>query len=1551
MAPIRLLGASLLVGTVLLLPHVPATGGDDAGGDVEARAKALVTKLVTVAWSDRHRVAWAIQRLGDDARVVVDDLRRLVREAEDDDLLESACSLLATFDVEPVEELMGRLEDAGPEIRDVVVRRLAMLDETSAAALAGRLATTSPPLLYDLLSALGGMGKKAVAAAPTIRDLASSTDATARRCVAWALGAVGDLDGATRKSVRALARDEDEHVRAVAMTSIARLGTPGASECLLKGLRDESPHVRWRAAEALGLLPDRSDAVLDGLVAAFADPAPEVRWAAVEALGRLGSDRADLVSLLRELLASSDVRVRWAAAGALATCGEPSAASHVLVESLSHERPGPIWWRLGDSLLRRGAAARKALTEALRRDSESPSPVLLRALARTGRNGSGASESLVLLLGSGDARYRYGAAIILGTGGIDAGELAALQGALADPGPTVRSAAAWAIGFAACDASSSLPLLVERLRDDDARVRWSAAEALGRLGRGTDDVRAGLAGTLLDESPWVRTRALWALVRLSSPEQLHALLAGLEREGWVFDPSYAGPVPELPQPARPARPSDLSGLLGGGKRDTKDDEPRVPSGLDPEALVPYLTKEDWKVVVQALRQLACYDERSLPVARQVVDLLAADDTEVVDEARSTLRAMGTGVLPVLRDSLRNEGGDRADDRRWGVIRTLGTFGRAAAPAIPDLLAACESESLRPAALDALSDIGVPTPEVRDAVLSALLGDGAAGREEAVRAVGRLEVADARAEAKLRELLLADDSGIATAAAGALARIGVPQQVVPAILDALVQDGARLYDTSASDALSAMGRRALPPLKAALDRPEDAARAVVYASLRKIGQTDEAVVLRLLQRRARKDLRGSEHDDIDETLERLAFGTSTPLATMYESDDSLQREIAYNLLHRIGGDPGVVGPALVRRLEGASGEDLAGTVILLSRIGPATDEAITPLRRILREHEDGFVRRKAAEALGLLSSPAVVPVLVQALADEDGEVRQAALSGLQGWERDDETSLDVLLPLLEGKHPEMRRFALRRIGRLAPHPDEAPLRVSALSGDEDPRVREEAARALHHLRPLPASVLATLEALEEDDDERVRDAVQVTLGATEPITLACDRRGQVPEELRSWLQGKSRRPDRGSEGLDVDPVVPGYAGAMLLLSQGFHFPNDMMRRAVRRDPGLFTEVKGDLVRHSFSDRDAAQAARRMISSIGAIGRVTMADLASTQGQAVRAIAGLGEGAAAAAPELVELLDHPSPGIRQMAAGALAEAGESVLPDLLAATADGRVYVRAGSYLALSGLKSDRVPSDRLQAGLTDAHPIVLRHAALAVLAHGEPTPDVYRLAIEGRWEDAGKQVPSVQTLFCEAMEGHTDGAATELGHVLSNGRPWERAWALQALQGSVPGSLVAPIVSLLSDTGSLGVYAGFVLARDEEHGVPELVDALSRPSRRLNALEALDKVMLLPTGLVNRVAPLTEDEDPDIARAARSLIDDVATLAALGPDTLPALPAILRAIRRGAGSLGATDAARDAGAIGRQAWPAVPALLELLGQGDEAWKREPIEEALRRIRTR
>jgi HEAT repeat protein len=252
----------------------------------------------------------------------------------------------------------------------------------------------------------------------------------------------------------------------------------------------------------------------------------------------------------------------------------------------------------------------------------------------------------------------------------------------------------------------------------------------------------------------------------------------------------------------------------------------------------------------------------------------------------------------------------------------------------------------------------------------------------------------------------------------------------------------------------------------------------------------------------------------------------------------------------------------RRARAAAGELLHSGVDLRT--------AATNLAAGLR-HSDNFVRRRAAQALGVLGAAATpaVPALLAALDDTSWTVREAIVQALSGLPADDAVRAALAACTLHDRNPLVReaaaRAALRRgadaVGEFGPA-----LRHAHAS------VRRRAAQALA-LFPLgTAGVIPLLRAALEDSHVKVRLAAVRALGDRDAEAVEA-----LPRLVRCAFEGDARVHLAAAEAVDRLLTQP-QAAPLRWLGEGGRLAGDVgatLRTGLKR-PDLPVAVREEFV---------------------------------------------------------------------------------------------------------------------------------------------------------------------------------------------------------------------------------------------------------------------------------------------------------------------------------------------------------------------------------------
>jgi HEAT repeat protein len=433
------------------------------------------------------------------------------------------------------EQVARSLEAADPSERRLAAQRLVELPPAVAAPLVRR-ALADSDVEVRLAAAEAAIAQRVPQAGELVMGWLGEGDVRLRLAACGVVRAVPN-----DRAVAALGRvlgDPDPGVRLAAATAMGASGLPEAVAPLLGHLDDPAPEVRAEVARSLGRIGDARAVV--PLVGKVQDGLPEVRQAVARALGELGDARA-ASSLMIALQDASDA-VRIEAAAALGRLGSDEATP--AIAALLEAPPAGVAWIAGSAPSAGGADpdVRAAALGALGRiGSDAAARVLVAALAKDDPErertpvrdalvdaGAPAARALAAALsGSTSPTLVAGAALALG-------DLRAPDARVAITRAMERGVLAPRHGLRALGrtgAEQALPIVLERLEDEDPVVRREAVRAAAALldparpdGRAVDPASAALraAGATLDE----RLDLVRLLGRTGTP-RAHAVLLPL----------------------------------------------------------------------------------------------------------------------------------------------------------------------------------------------------------------------------------------------------------------------------------------------------------------------------------------------------------------------------------------------------------------------------------------------------------------------------------------------------------------------------------------------------------------------------------------------------------------------------------------------------------------------------------------------------------------------------------------------------------------------------------------------------------------------------------------------------------------------------------------------------------------------------------------------------------------------------------------------------------------------------------------------------------------
>ncbi|MGE5200120.1 MAG: HEAT repeat domain-containing protein, partial [Rhodospirillaceae bacterium] len=393
----------------------------------------------------------------------------------------------------------------------------------------------------DVPAAKGRRAKPQPAAPPPTPDLVrllADPEGRVRRRAAQAVGRVG-LAAGVPPLASVLAGDRDAEVREMAAFSMGLISDRSAVEPLRAALRDPSPLVQGRAAEALGLLGDADSAQAVAAMAAARlpavtaaqlgadegayplDPAIEAFRLAIYALTRLKAADALLSVALDQ---AGQPRVTWwPVAYALSRTEDP----RVVPALASLLRSGG---RVARAFAARGLGARKAAGSVAElvslaqgwRTEPGVAVAAIRALAQIGGGEAAAPLRALARARDADPNLRLEALTALGALKDRASIDIALD-AVTDPWPSMRAAGLRAVEE--IDLDTFVIVLSGLGPDPHPSVRTAVVSLLPALGPALAEPR--LSALAAGQDPAVAAAAITALAGM--PERPGTFAAMLER--------------------------------------------------------------------------------------------------------------------------------------------------------------------------------------------------------------------------------------------------------------------------------------------------------------------------------------------------------------------------------------------------------------------------------------------------------------------------------------------------------------------------------------------------------------------------------------------------------------------------------------------------------------------------------------------------------------------------------------------------------------------------------------------------------------------------------------------------------------------------------------------------------------------------------------------------------------------------------------------------------------------------------------------------------------
>jgi HEAT repeat protein len=1300
----------------------------------EASVQPLVDLLLDFNSPFRVRAITALAQVG--SATCLEPLVQVMAE-RDDSVRVPAQDTIVSFGKEAIPILLDHLDDPNPVLRESVVVSLGRMTDLALPAILDVL--TEPPdsrramairvlrsmevadgvpLVVDLIAVSGDLGEVARdyltdhvdLALPLLGDKLASQEASLRDAAVDLMVSVGEpavqtlanaavdspmagrmaalrgletLGGDTaRLAVSIAATDPEAQVRALAVQILVRMGDLAAAaplvndedrsvcEAAVEALSDHGilavqaildafePNLIAPPAQVIRALSVFGDVAAQALLTRLSSPTPLHRAGAVSCLCALG--HTDTFPQVASLLADPDQTVQQTVADGLVRTGANAVAALVCALTTGDQAlvapAGDCLERLGDcSVPPLLAAAEDRTVE--RRDAA------IDVIARI--NPVGCASHFVGWLRNNDERMRVAAANALKTIHDEAAIPDLLDGIDGDTEPS-RDARLQAI----CSFGEvAVPLLLERMEDPAWASSPALARALATLG---DVVEEAILELLTDKRPERRLLAARTLLDMKVERAAPQLLALVVDENSEVRAAAALALAALPthlavplldglrNPSRDVAKLYMAAVAAQSEEfldivaeHLEDSDPAMRAGVilalgrvrrdaDFAPLKARLRDEVPQVRIAATWALSRF--RSAEAAVVLLDALADPEERVYEAIVSALHGLGAVAHPLIVQRLVTEA-DELDARVAHILELPEATGMS-------LVRGCLTSS---------------EPQFRVA---------------AARALGHLGSGDDAPA--IAELLSDGAAQVREAAAGALLRIG--ESSLPYLLQHLQRGEPDSIDL-VRQTLVAFGQAAVDPLTGLLPAADATARCRAIETLCEIGDPLPAPEV--------LDYLSDPADDVRIAAARALqrFRYAPAIATLLQNLDSETAEVREAKAEVVVGFGALAVPNVLEDLDhhGWSGE--RQVVAILRRLKePAAQQCVEML-----SSEEHHLRWMAVKALGLLDTSAHVTVVAPLLADEDAQVREAALATLSVAGKAGAAAAALCLEDPEVVRRQRVSRALVELGDVGIDAAVRTYEAAQVSG----RLGIAEVVALSQ-RP---GDLPVLSALLQDSSTTVRLSVCDTLAEW-----------QTPDCAAMLVQAlhdpEPKVADRAVEGLKALGEVGGEALATVLVEETGPADGVLLTALTALGEPALTAL------HSYLERDDVALRTRTIEVLMRVKQpASMAPLAGCLGDSAMAVRVAAEealaefGAGAVSQVHAVLLKGIAPACG--AAGAtLARIGLAAVSALVQGIAGSPVEARVEAIRALADI-GDAAVAPQVTAHLTDPEAVVRAAAAGAV----------------------------------------------------------------------------------------------------------------------------------------------------------------------------------------------------------------------------------------------
>jgi HEAT repeat protein/formylglycine-generating enzyme required for sulfatase activity len=634
----------------------------------------------------------------------------------------------------------------------------------------------------------------------------------------------------------------------------------------------------------------------------------------------------------------------------------------------------------------------------------------------------------------------------------------------------------------------SVPAITELLKDNNADVRSSAAMVLGELGPEAEDAIPALIAAMKDKNETVSSSASKALGDIG-PVATEKLIAALKDSNPKLRSLAARTLGKTQLRLRADGAWYARGKWYAG--------PACPKIL--RALVEAVGDKDPTVrssAVDALRHNGPPVSAAVPA---LITILKNKSTTVRSYSRAAvvlgeIGAAAKDAVPVLIDGMKSKN----KSVRIASAEALGGIGPAAKASVPVLLDALKEKDtdIFVSVAPALGRIGPASRQAVPALIKAMESKNKEVRGAAVEALGGIGPAAGPATGALVKLVLMGDSkSVRHGAARALGGIGQGAGEAIAPLMGALKSKDKAVWSSATEALCEMGPAAkagIPVLMANLSDEDGNVRINAAVVLGRIGPASHEAIPALIM-----GMKGGVRGEPDSMAGALAgigpAAVPALVAALKSKDDTIPRLAAMVLMH-IGPAARAAVPALLANLNDRDARVRSEAAMLLSRLDPKSKAVQTALATAMKDRNER-VRRVAVDVIVEMGSEAklMVPDVIDALEDEKMEVRRSAASALGEIGPGAAAAVPALIAAMRNEDEQLQAGAMSALGKIGPGAKVAVPVLIAMMKDADGDVCAGAIKALGGIGPsAKAAVVPLVEIAKQNGQRDVIQAVRLAL---------------------------------------------------------------------------------------------------------------------------------------------------------------------------------------------------------------------------------------------------------------------------------------------------------------------------------------------------------------------------------------------------------------------------------------------------------------------------